>query len=108
MSGYLWTGTGTPPDPVDGMPADDMRLQRMIEATTDVLMDECKDSNVAMRLAVTHGLDDDPALLAKLMSIIAAWDGSTASAGTQIRLLHNVMADAMQKIAIKESEKWKR
>lgn len=47
----------------------------------------------------------DGALLPSLMVEIANWDGSSESAGKQIRKLHNLLADAFQKVAEREVNK---
>ena len=107
MTHKTFTGSGTPPDPETGLPPDNLLLQRMIEEGADVLLDECRNPGVAANLIAQHDLAETD-LLANMMQAVAEWTGRTSSGAEQIKKLHNLLADAMQTIATKEAEKWKR
>ncbi len=109
MTHAVWTGSGTPPDPVEpGLPPDDLTFARMIEETADVMQSECRDLDTATFIVRQYDLNDDPAVMGALLQAIAQWTGSPDSSHAQMKRLHNLMADQLQAIAEREARKWTR
>ena len=77
------------------------RQDKAVEDATDNLMAECITLAGADAINMKHDLFDGM-LLPRLMCCIANWQGSTASSATQMRELHNILADALQAVAEKE------
>lgn len=69
-----------------------------VEDMADNLLADC----ITVEGAEAVNMDNDLAeglLLARLMSAVANWTGSTTSACEQIRKLDNLLADALQDVA---------
>lgn len=73
-------------------------LARQVEDRADSMLADCITQEGADRINREHDLYDGD-LLPQLMVEVANWTGSTESAIRQMRKLHNLLADAMQKIA---------
>lgn len=86
--GRLWTPAETQAD----------IHARQVEDRADSLVADCMTFDGAERINRDHDLYDGD-LLPQLMVAVANWTGSTESAIRQMRKLHNLLADAMQKIA---------
>lgn len=71
---------------------------RAVESYADELMADCRVFHNAESINSAHDLYDGN-LLPDLMVAIANWTGSTESAATQMRVLHNLLSDALQKVA---------
>ena len=72
-----------------------------VEDYADNLLAECV--TLAGAVAVNNEFDlFDGMLLPQMMHAVACWQGSGASAISQMRALHNLLADALQSIAEKE------
>lgn len=72
-----------------------------VEDYADNLLAECIWLDGARSINTKHDMFDGE-LLPRLMVEIANWNGSTVSAVSQMRALHNLLADALQSIAEKE------
>ena len=81
------------------LPADNLDRARAVEEYADNLMADCK--NHAFAINSEFDLFDGD-LLPSLMVEIANWNGSTVSAVSQMRAMHNLLADALQAIAERE------
>lgn len=72
---------------------------RAVEDYTDSLMVDCK--NHAFALNSEFDLFDGD-LLPSLMVEVANWDGSPESSHVRMKAMHNLLANALQKIAEQE------
>lgn len=98
----IWNGNTTPPNELaPAWESEDMNTMRAIELFADELMEDCKVFKNAKSVNEYGDLYDGD-FLTKLIVEIASWDGSTESANVQIRKLHNLLADELQKIAERE------
>ena len=75
--------------------------QQRVEDFSDNLMSECITLKGAERINNEYDLYDGN-LLECLMVEVANWTGSTESATTQMKKLHNLLADALQEVAERE------
>lgn len=81
--------------------AHEMHRARAVEDAADLLLADCLTVAGADAINREHDLYDGM-LLPKLMSAIANWKGSLGSSSEQMRAMHNLLADELQKIAEKE------
>jgi hypothetical protein len=77
--------------------ADEAR-QRRIEDYADLLLADCMNPVHAESINNENDLYDSD-LLTRMIVAVANWTGSTESSVTQMRKLHNLLADALQGIA---------
>lgn len=78
--------------------AHEMHRARAVEDAADMLLADCM--TVAGADTINREYDVyDGDLLPSLMSAVANWTGSSESAARQMRVLHNLLADELQKIA---------
>lgn len=80
---------------------DNLDRAKLVEDYADNLMTECLTLAGADRINQANDLFDG-ILLPQMMQAVACWTGSTVSAASQMRALHNLLADALQSIAEKE------
>lgn len=83
------------------LPADNLDRAKLVEDYADNLMTECLTLAGADRINQANDLYDG-VLLPQMMQAVACWTGSTVSAVSQMRALHNLLADTLQCIAEKE------
>jgi hypothetical protein len=93
----LWNGRTTHPAELVGFPAVDPRAQA-VEDRADELLAQCVTLHGADEVNTANDLYDG-LLLPQMMQAIACWTGRTDSAVTQMRELHNLLANALHKIA---------
>ena len=74
---------------------------KAVEDYADNLLAECVTLAGADGINKAHDVYDG-ILLPQMMQAVACWTGSTVSAASQMRALHNLLADALQSIAEKE------
>lgn len=86
------------------LPADNFGRARDIEDFADSLMAECVTFAGANDINRGHDLYDG-ILLPQMMQAVACWQGSGASAISQMHALHNLLANALQTIAEREVSK---
>lgn len=85
------------------LPADNLDRAKLVEDYADNLMTECLTLAGADRINQANDLFDGD-LLPQMMHAVACWQGSGASAISQMCTLHNLLADALQAIAEKETK----
>lgn len=78
--------------------AHEMHRARAVEDAADMLLADCLTVEGADLINRKYDLFDGM-FLPKLMSAIANWKGSLGSSSEQMRALHNLLADELQKIA---------
>ena len=83
------------------LPADNLDRAKLVEDYAGNLMAECLALAGADRINQANDLYDG-VLLPQMMQLIALWMGSTVSAVSQMRAMHNLLADALQAIAERE------
>ena len=93
----LWNGTTTHPAELVGFPAVEDRAQA-VEDRADELLAECITLHGADSINVENALHDG-LLLPQMMQAVAMWKGTPESAAQQMRELHNLLANALHKIA---------
>ena len=72
-----------------------------VEDYADNLLAECVTLAGADGINKAHDLFDG-ILLPQMMQAVACWTGSTVSAASQMRAMHNLLADALKAIAERE------
>jgi hypothetical protein len=96
----IWNGRTTPPWETSPIEEADPRAQD-VEDYADNLLADCMDLAKAKAINFDNDLYDGD-FPPKMMQAIANWTGSTESAVKQMRVLHNLLADELQKIAERE------
>ncbi len=99
----LWNGTTTHPAELVGFPAVDMSREKLVEDRADELLAMCGSLHMADEINTENDLYDG-LLLPQMMQAVAMWEGSPESAAKQMRELHNLLANAMHKIAEGETK----
>ena len=80
---------------------DDLVRERAVEDYADNLLADCMNLDKSRKINSENDLYDGD-FLPKLITAIASWHGSTESSAKQMRVLHNMLCDELQKIAQRE------
>ena len=94
----LWNGVTPHPAELVGLPAVDVSRDKAVEDRADELLAQCVTLHGADEINTANDLYDG-LLLPQMMQAIAMWNGRSDSAATQMRELHNLLTNALHKIA---------